>query len=61
MPIAKIDRHLKSPAVVNIDYRCVRRSPRADGVGWLFGYQGGVAVAADSTISPSLGDVEFCP
>ncbi|MDR3655401.1 MAG: hypothetical protein P4L48_06940 [Mycobacterium sp.] len=55
-------REGKLPAYkVGHSHRRVRRYlPTAD-VGWLYGYLGAVAVAADDTISPSVPGVEVCP
>ena len=57
----RVLRYLDSPAVVNISHRRITLYQHCAAVGWLWGFTGGVAVAADSSITPSAPGVDVYP
>lgn len=59
--VRRVLRLLDSAAVVNVDHRRVKAYPPTEAVGWLQGYRGGVAVAADGTVAPSMPGVDVYP
>jgi hypothetical protein len=48
-------------ATVYVDYSRIKGYPPTADIGWLRGYRGAVAVAADGTISPAAEGVEVYP
>ena len=52
---------LGTAAVVHVADQRVRKYPPTAGVGWMWGYHGGVAVAADGTVTPSPAGVDIYP
>ncbi|MGB9304548.1 MAG: hypothetical protein WCB92_12980 [Mycobacterium sp.] len=62
--LAQLRRMLKflgTPGVVHIVHRRIEQFPTTDSAGWLWTHHGGVAVAADGTISPSSKGVDIDP
>jgi hypothetical protein len=59
--LRRILGYLDTAATVYIDYSRIRGYPPAEDVGWFRNYRGGVAVAADGTISPAGEGVEVYP